>query len=182
MVISPSSLHFECRDSIFGGKVVSEEREELARSQLAAFRAVTLVLQPSNLGTGPGILLPLTRVLAADRHAQVVVLPSDQFVRDEAPFRQSVRQASARAYTHDGLVLIGAVPDIPDPQYGWIGLASARSTSACQRRTSRGTSWSTRLGWRSSRSASAAGLTGARPSAWWPACAALASSHASNAA
>lgn len=61
--------------------VVSEEREDLARRQLAPFGAVTLVPQPAHRGTGPGILLPLTRVLAADPDAHVVVLPSDQLVR-----------------------------------------------------------------------------------------------------
>ncbi|MEY2929664.1 MAG: hypothetical protein RL033_413 [Pseudomonadota bacterium] len=107
--------------------IVSEQREELARSQLAAFGALTLVSQPSNLGTGPGILLPLTHVLAADREAHVVIMPSDQFVRDEAPFRRAVRHAAERSAAHDGLVLIGAVPDIPDPQYGWIVPRSGES-------------------------------------------------------
>ncbi len=100
--------------------IVSEEREKLARGQLAPFGAVTLVPQPANLGTGPGILLPLTQVLAADPEAHVVVLPSDHFVRDEAPFRRAVSHAAARAAAHQRLVLIGAVPDLPDPQYGWI--------------------------------------------------------------
>jgi mannose-1-phosphate guanylyltransferase len=100
--------------------VVSEDREELARSQLAAFGAVAVVPQPSNLGTGPGVLLPLARVLARDPDARVVVLPSDHFVREEAPFRQAVRSAAERSEASGALVLIGAVPDEPDPQYGWI--------------------------------------------------------------
>jgi mannose-1-phosphate guanylyltransferase len=100
--------------------VVASEREELARRQLMGYGAVAVISQPRNLGTGPGILLPLAHVVAADPHAKVVILPSDHFVRDEAPFRETIRRARERAEERDSLVLLGAEPDMPDPQYGWI--------------------------------------------------------------
>jgi mannose-1-phosphate guanylyltransferase len=100
--------------------IVASDREARARSQLASFGAVHLVPQPRNLGTGPGILLPLALVMASDPTATVVVLPSDHFVRDEEPFAETIANAEGRARESDSLVLIGAVPDSPDPQYGWI--------------------------------------------------------------
>jgi mannose-1-phosphate guanylyltransferase len=100
--------------------IVASEREARARSQLASFGALHLVPQPRNLGTGPGILLPLALVMAADPDATVVLLPSDHFVRDEGPFRETVACAERRVRESDSVVLVGAVPDSADPQYGWI--------------------------------------------------------------
>lgn len=98
--------------------VVAAEREVLARRQLRSFDSVDVVAQPSNCGTGPGILLPLTRVFAEDPLAHVVVLPSDHYVRDEEPFEQSIRRAIAASV--DQVALVGAVPDHAETQYGWI--------------------------------------------------------------
>lgn len=100
--------------------VVAKEYEALACSQAKAFGAVDIVAQPANLGTGPGILLPLARVLARDPNATVVVVPSDHHVRDVAPFADSVAKAKLAAEASRSLVLIGAVPDRPEPEYGWI--------------------------------------------------------------
>ena len=44
--------------------VVAEERESLARMQLREYGGVDVVAQPTNRGTGPGLLLPLSRVFA----------------------------------------------------------------------------------------------------------------------
>jgi mannose-1-phosphate guanylyltransferase len=100
--------------------VVAQDREALARSQIAPGSAVDVISQPRNCGTGPGVLLPLCRVLVRDPEAVVVVLPSDHYVRDEAAFERSVRRAMAAAQREDGIVLVGAVPDSAETQYGWI--------------------------------------------------------------
>lgn len=98
--------------------VVAEEREALARAQLAEMGPVDIVAQPANRGTGPGLLLPLARVMARDPSARVVILPSDHYVRDEAPFEQSIRLAADSC--GDQIGLVGAVPDHAETQYGWI--------------------------------------------------------------
>jgi len=100
--------------------IVASDREARARSQLASFGALNLVAQPRNLGTGPGILLPLALVLARDPSATVVILPSDHFVREEEPFRETIAVSAQSARESGAVVLVGAVPDSPDPQYGWI--------------------------------------------------------------
>jgi mannose-1-phosphate guanylyltransferase len=103
--------------------VVSAEREAQARRQLAALPpatpgAIDLVAQPSNRGTGPGLMLPLSRIMARDPQARVVVLPSDHYVRDEARFEHTIR--TAVNVCDEQVALIGAVPDHAETQYGWI--------------------------------------------------------------
>jgi mannose-1-phosphate guanylyltransferase len=116
--------------------VVAGEREALARDQLRQYGLVDLVSQPENHGTAPGLLLPLSRVRARDEAASVVVLPSDHYVRDEPAFETSIRRAIAAARA--GVVLVGAVPDRPETQYGWIvgrgsGTPAATVTRFCEK-------------------------------------------------
>lgn len=100
--------------------VVASEREELARRQLSGYGPVTLIAQPRNLGTGPGLLLPLAHVVASDPQAKLVVLPSDHYVRNEVVFKDTIRFAERQADARGSIVLVGAVPDEADTQYGWI--------------------------------------------------------------
>lgn len=114
--------------------VVSREREAMARSQLPESSNVDVVAQPANCGTGPGVLLPLARVMARDPEALVVILPSDHYVRDEAAFERSIQHALETARAQDTIALIGAVPDSAETQYGWIAgnaQAGARHRVIC---------------------------------------------------
>jgi len=101
--------------------VVGLAQEGLARLQLAEYPGVEIVPQPRNLDTGPGILLPLTHVLARDPGASVVVLPSDHYVADSRPLLRAVRTAvESSRRVEDVLTLLGVVPDRADTEYGWI--------------------------------------------------------------
>jgi mannose-1-phosphate guanylyltransferase len=100
--------------------VVAEEREELALEQLRGRGAIDVVAQPANLGTGPGLLLPLCRTVVRDPEAVVAVFPSDHYVRDTEAFVESVREAEAVAREEDCVVLLAAEPEGPEPGYGWI--------------------------------------------------------------
>jgi mannose-1-phosphate guanylyltransferase len=98
--------------------VVAQERQALAREQLESCGAIDIVPQPSNRGTGPGLLLPLSRILALDPLAHVVVLPSDHYVRHAPSFEQSVREAVDSS--RQEIALVGAIPERAETQYGWI--------------------------------------------------------------
>lgn len=100
--------------------VVAKDREALARRQLEAYGKVDIVAQPSNLGTGPGLLLPLARVMEQDPKAVVVVVPSDHYVQNDEPFVESIERAATIAREKDCVVLVGAVPDRAETEYGWI--------------------------------------------------------------
>jgi mannose-1-phosphate guanylyltransferase len=101
--------------------VVATEHEALAREELRRHAPeAELVLQPRNAGTGPGVLLPLSRVVAEDPGASVVILPSDHYVKDDGAFSRSISRALGRARAAGSLILVGAVAERPDEEYGWI--------------------------------------------------------------
>jgi len=80
-----------------------------------------VLLQPKNVGTAAGILLPLTFILARDPEATVVIYPSDHFVHPEDAFIVAVDQAvRASALLGGRAVLRGAKPENLELEYGWI--------------------------------------------------------------
>ncbi len=92
-----------------------------ARPQFIGRSFETVILQPENRDTGAGIFLPLTYVRARDPNATVVIHPSDHFIYPEKSFIEVLKiVARAAEYYPDRLVLIGARPDSPEPDYGWI--------------------------------------------------------------
>jgi len=101
--------------------VVSAAHESLAAEQLAEYRGVEIVAQPRNIGTGPGILLPLAHILARDPEADVAVFPSDHDVQRESRFVDAVKNALV-ALTHApaGVVLVGAAAESAATDLGWI--------------------------------------------------------------
>jgi mannose-1-phosphate guanylyltransferase len=99
--------------------VVTAHHEELARTQLAPYPGVELVVQPKNLDTGPGLLLPLVRILARAGNARVVFLPSDHHVSDAEPITRALRRATG-GVLHDRIALLGVTPTAPEVEYGWI--------------------------------------------------------------
>ena len=80
-----------------------------------------LLLQPSNKGTGPGILLPVHWVSWRDPEALVAIFPSDHFVLQERAFLAYVARAARIVRRRPELVvLLGMEPDSPEDGYGWI--------------------------------------------------------------
>jgi mannose-1-phosphate guanylyltransferase len=80
-----------------------------------------VILQPSNRETAAGIFLGLSYVRAHDPQATVLIFPSDHFVYPEDAFIEmaSSLARAARNLKH-WVFLLGAPPDAPEPEYGWI--------------------------------------------------------------
>jgi mannose-1-phosphate guanylyltransferase len=96
------------------------------REELYDRPSETLIVQPYNLDTAPGILLPLLHVHQRDPQAIVAILPSDHFIPEEEPFMASVRDAAAFVSGHPEYpVLLGVQPRGPEVEYGWIELGRA---------------------------------------------------------
>ncbi len=89
---------------------------------LGASEPHSVMLQPVNRDTAPGILLSLIHILRHDPHAVVAILPSDHFILPGHRFMRTV--ASAASFVTDKHVdcpiLLAVKPDWPEPEYGWI--------------------------------------------------------------
>jgi mannose-1-phosphate guanylyltransferase len=99
---------------------VRREHAAVARAQLGA-SAARLVIQPSDCGTAPGLLLPLIEALVDAPEAAVLVTPADHGVAREPLLREAVEHAFAVVETDpDRIVLIGSEPEGAATDYGWI--------------------------------------------------------------
>lgn len=92
-----------------------------ARLQLSKRPKGTVVVQPANKETAPGILLPLLYVYKRYPESAVVLFPSDHFILHEDIFAAYVDRAfHAVAQDSSRIVLLGAEPDEPIPDYGYL--------------------------------------------------------------
>jgi mannose-1-phosphate guanylyltransferase len=89
--------------------------------QIASRPRATLIVQPANKETGPGILLPLMFIYKHCPRAIVAVFPSDHFVLEEDRFMDHVRVA-VQAAKHDPsrIVLLAIEPHEPETEYGYV--------------------------------------------------------------
>lgn len=87
--------------------------------------------QPANLDTAPGVFLPLAHVMASDPQATVLVFPSDHFISPLESFLKILRKAADSVeLSSDRVLLLGAVPDRPESEYGWVKAATAEANGS----------------------------------------------------
>lgn len=82
----------------------------------------TLLLQPMNRDTAPGILFPLLQILKAAPHALVAIFPSDHFVLPGRHLMHTVSQAAdyLRRTHSDSPIVLATEATYPETEYGWI--------------------------------------------------------------
>jgi len=94
-------------------------------SREAGLRPSQRVVQPRNKGTAPPILHGLLSLAQLDAQALVAILPCDHHYSDEQSFASALECAfETAAERTDSVVLLGAKPDYPEVEYGWIELGS----------------------------------------------------------
>jgi len=99
---------------------VREQAKYLA-SELPGPSAPHVLLQPADRGTAAGVLLPAHWIQRRDPDATVAVFPSDHFVLGERLFMKHVAEAAMFVERHpERLLLLGAVPNDAEIEYGWI--------------------------------------------------------------
>jgi mannose-1-phosphate guanylyltransferase len=101
--------------------VVGEQHRRWWQPMLSEMPKSNIIVQPSNRGTGNGVLLPLLHILARDPNAHIVLLPSDHYVRDEPALSSTLRLAvGALEDQPDQVLLLGMHPNGADPDLGYI--------------------------------------------------------------
>lgn len=116
--------------------VVAERHRRWWEEALSALPEHNVIVQPENRGTAIGVLLPLVHIMSRDPDARVILLPSDHYVGQEAVMTAALREALQRleGRYHEAM-LLGIVPDEPDPDLGYIlpGACDGHGTCTVQR-------------------------------------------------
>lgn len=99
--------------------VIAKSHSYEAQSQLWDRPPGTIIVQPENRDTLPGIFLPLARIHECDPNATVVIYPSDHFIYPENGFNEVIASAvQAAEELTDTLVLVGVPADRLELEYG----------------------------------------------------------------
>ncbi len=93
---------------------------EQVRKELPEVAESRLVLEPVRRNTAPAIALAALAIEAEAPGAVLVVLPSDQAIRDEEAFVTALRTAVETARTSDAFVTLGIPPTRPETGYGYM--------------------------------------------------------------
>lgn len=128
----PSLLHEALRRAaaVSAGErictIVAQAHRCWWQSSVGAVPPHNVIVQPQNRGTAIGILLPLLHILERDPDANLVLLPADHHVGDEAVLARALQNAVSRlkAYKRE-IILLGIAPDEPDAELGYIVPGSA---------------------------------------------------------
>jgi mannose-1-phosphate guanylyltransferase len=101
--------------------VVTKGQDKFYKEELAGVDRARVLEQPANRGTGVAIIAALLQLLEYETDAVVGVFPSDHYYADNAAFADTVKSAIDVSSEHDeSLVLIGAKPEWPEVEFGWI--------------------------------------------------------------
>ena len=101
--------------------IVAQQHQQWWSESLADLSPDNLIVQPSNRGTGLGILLSVLSILEQDPDARIVFLPSDHYVANEYILAAASRNALDLANRFDrDIVMIGITPESADPELGYI--------------------------------------------------------------
>lgn len=103
--------------------IVKEQLEAISQSPTA------ILIEPEGRNTAPAVLLAALHLQQSAPDALMLVMPSDQLIRDPAAFRAAVRAAlpAARA---GRLVTFGISPTRPDTGFGYLELNDGAACSA----------------------------------------------------
>ncbi|MCI0708387.1 MAG: hypothetical protein L0Y80_12985 [Ignavibacteriae bacterium] len=111
--------------------VINERHRPFAEVELADREPESVIAQPVNRETAPGILLPLLHIIKRDPDAVVALFPTDHFIVEENYFMEHVRAAFVFAERlPEFLVTLGVTPNRVQPGYGWIQQEDLISTDA----------------------------------------------------
>ena len=93
---------------------------DMSREQLPDVPERNFIVEPINRNTAPSVAWAAMRILKREPESNVIVLPSDQMVLNEASFTHSVELGFSYVAENDVLMVMGVKPTRPEPGYGYI--------------------------------------------------------------
>jgi mannose-1-phosphate guanylyltransferase len=104
--------------------IVNRDHLDVAHNQLRGLPPESVLVQPCNRDTGPGVLFVLLHLAHREPEAIVAVFPSDHYVADDRAFMAHVARATRLAERFpEKVVILGIQPEVPDTGYGYIAPA-----------------------------------------------------------
>lgn len=101
--------------------IVNHDHLDIAREQLRSLPPLSVLVQPRNCDTGPGILYSLLHLARRAPDSTIAVFPSDHYVGNDRGFVDHVqRAAQIVADVPEKIVLLGIPPDRCEPSYGYV--------------------------------------------------------------
>lgn len=101
--------------------IVNKHHGCYAQDQLGDRPPGTVLFQPFNRETGPGILYPLLHVHRRDPEAIVCLFPADHFIVNERTFMDHIDFSAGFIHGNpQAILLLGVQPHGPEDEYGWI--------------------------------------------------------------
>jgi len=101
--------------------ILNRDHLGVADEQLRALAAGSILVQPCNRDTGPGLLFALGHLMQRDPDATVAVFPSDHYVGDDETFIARVSDAARLvAQWPQKVAMLGVHPDRPESGFGYI--------------------------------------------------------------
>ena len=93
---------------------------DMSREQLPDVPERNFIVEPINRNTAPSVAWAAMRILKREPESNVIVLPSDQMVLNEASFTHSVELGFSYVAENDVLMVMGVKPTRPEPGYGYV--------------------------------------------------------------
>ena len=93
---------------------------DLVRQQLPEVAPDHIMAEPIHRNTAPSIAWACHRISHLNPKANLLAIPSDQIVLDEAAFGRNVNEGFDFVSANDCLLTMGVKPTRPEPGYGYI--------------------------------------------------------------
>lgn len=105
---------------------------EAVREIASMLPAENIFAEPAKRDTAPAVALGIGLIAARNPNAVMMVLPSDQLIKDNHAYQAVMKDALSCAELSDGLVTIGIRPTWPCPSYGYIERGEKASIAGAQ--------------------------------------------------
>ena len=100
--------------------LTNELQEEAVRQLASSLPPENIFAEPARRDTGPAVALGIGLIAARDPEASMMILPSDQLIRDTEGFHSVMEDALKVATENEGLVTVGIKPSWACPSFGYV--------------------------------------------------------------